>query len=381
MSSCLFTSRAFARNRRGARRSWRWVPAVLAVALCAPASTLAGNGSGHLEFSQETVYRVTITTSFDFQPNSGIPRVQVSHGLPVERPWSKGEHKSSGRDVKFEPTKGKIEHDRRTGASFISWEERVPAKGGPMVFTTTYETTSVARSPSPEAVKNAKWKSRRVRAERGMHPEIVEQAQALIKEPSPLEAFKKFSEWLQARVSYDASVPNTSVDDTMSNGAGHCGHRAAVLREFIKAVGLEARSIGGFHLTFADGGTDKPLFKLRPTWSNTHAWTEVDIPGIGWVEMEPVGKDKIFDIPADYVQTRGNFQNYQVRVMRGGKWVRPEWETVADGDSNRFVSDIGLSNVIKFEVLSGPDVSERQEAVSSDMQSVQVDGLTSAESR
>lgn len=332
-----------------------WTVLSMAAGISLHASNVSAADGGPFAFSQETVYRVTITTSLDFPEDSKISRVQVSHGLPVERPWSVGEHSSSGRSIQFEPGKGEVEHDRKSGASYINWEERVPSKGGPMVFTTTYETTSVTRAISPEAAERAKWKSRRVRAEKDMHPEIVEQAETLIKEPTPLEALKKFSEWLEKRIPYDASVPNTCVDDTMRNGAGHCGHRAAVFRQFTTALGLEARAIGGAHLTQADGGTDGSLFQLNPTWSNTHAWTEVEIPGLGWVEVEPVGKDKMFAVPADYVQTRGNFQNYEVLVMQGGKWVKPGWETVSENGSNRFVSNVGLRNVIKFEVLRGPE--------------------------
>jgi transglutaminase-like putative cysteine protease len=199
-----------------------------------------------------------------------------------------------------------------------------------------------------------------------MHPEIVEQAKILIKEPTPAEAMKKFSEWLVTRVVGDASVVNTCVDDTMRNGAGHCGHRAAVLRQFAKALGIESRYIGGCSLNFEDGGTEEPLFQLNPTWSNNHAWMELDIPSLGWVEVEPAGKDKIFTVPANYVQTRGNFQNYDVRIMQNGKWVRPTWETVTENGSNRFVSDIGLRNVITYEILRGPeqDAEQRDDGIS-----------------
>ena len=327
----------------------------VAVGIFLHASNVSAADGGPLEFSQETVYRVTITTSLDFPEDSEISRVQVSHSLPVERPWSDGEHKSSGRSIQFEPGKGKVEHDRESGASYINWEERVSNRGGPMVFTTTYETTSVTRDISPEAAERAKWKSRRVRVEKDMHPEIIEQAETLIKEPTPLEAMKKFSDWLVTRVAGDASVVNTCVDDTMRNGAGHCGHRAAVLRQFAKALGIESRYIGGSSLNFADGGTEEPLFQLKPTWSNNHAWMELDIPGLGWVEVEPAGKDKMFAVPVHYVQTRGIFQNYEVLIMQGGKWIKPEWETVSENGSNRFVSNIGLRNVIKFEVLRGPE--------------------------
>lgn len=346
-----------------------------------PASASAATTDTALKFSNETVYRVTITTSLDFEPNSGIPRVQVSHGLPVERPWSEGEHESSGRNVKFEPDKGQLEHDRRTGASFIAWEERVPSKGGPMVFTTTYETTSVARELDPESAAKARWKSRRARSERDMHPEIIEQAKILIKEPSPLEALNRFATWLDTRISYDASIDNKSVDDTLNNGAGHCGHWAAVLRQFAEAIGIESRPIGGSNLCHPDGATDKHLFQLNPTWSNTHAWVELNIPGIGWVEVEPAGKENIFTVPANYVQTRGNFQNYDVRIMQGGKWVRPTWTTVSENGSNRFVSDIGLRNVITYEVIGGTQESaEEKQSEMGDAPAVAQDASTASPS-
>ena len=346
-----------------ARRFWASHAFVLVVSislLLSKTLALRATDDSALRLSNETVYRVTITTSLDLKPNSGIPRIQVSHGLPVERPWSEGEHNSSGRQVKFEPTKGKLEHDRKTGASYIAWEERVSSKGGPMVFTTTYETTSFARELSPESAAKARWKSRRVRAEKDVHPEIVEQAELLIKEPGPLEALNKFAGWLDNRITYDASVDNKSVDDTLKNGAGHCGHWAAVLRQFAKAIGIESRPIGGSNLCHPDGAVNELLFQLNPTWSNTHAWVELDVPGVGWVEVEPAGKQNIFAVPANYVQTRGNFQNFDVRIMKGGKWVRPTWEPVTENGSNRFVSDIGLRNVITFEVLSGPEQQEGQ---------------------
>jgi len=324
----------------------------IAVQFLVTATAFAVTDQSNLVYSDATVYRISMTTSLDFPKNSEIPRVKISQALPVQRPWSGGEHNSSARNIEFQPTSGNIERDRKTGASFITWEERVPSKGGPMVFTVTYETTSVTRDISSDGKKKAKWKSRRVQTNKDMHPEIIEQAKLLIQEQTPLDALKKFSEWLKERVVYDASVPNnTTVADIMSNGAGHCGHRASVLLQFTEALGIPSRAIGGAHLNHPDGGIDKPLFKLRPTWSNNHAWIELDIPGLGWVEIEPVGKDKMFSVPSRYVQTRGKFQNHEVRIMQGGKWVGHRWEAVNENGSSYFASKIGLRNVITFEVL------------------------------
>lgn len=311
---------------------------------------------GLLMYAQERIYRVTITTSVDIPEGSKISRLMVSQGLPTGRPWSEGEHNSSARNIVFAPTDGNIEHDSKTGATFISWEERVPGKGGTMTFTTTYDTTSVTRELKPEAMEKARWKSRRLQIDQATHSEIVEQAQTLIKEPNPLGAFHKFTEWLNGRISYDATLNNIGVEDTLAKGGGHCGDYARIFLQFAKAIGIPSRPIGGSNLNDEDGGANKPGFKIKPIWSNTHAWVELEIPGLGWVETEPAAADNPFRIPARYVQNRGLFQNFRVMLKRRDGWVEHEWKAEDDARAGtRFVSDVGLQNVIKFEVLRGSE--------------------------
>lgn len=323
--------------------------AVLGVALLA-ASTLQAE---LVDWGDPIDYRVTITTSLDIPKSEGATRVRVIHSLPVENIWSKGDKNSAARNISSSPQGGRIKRDRELGGSYVAWEERVPRAGGKFEFSTTYETTSARRWPSEQAVSKARWKSRTVEKVEGAHPEILQQAELLIKEGSPIEAFKKFSAWLKGRIAYDASVPNEGVDDTMANGAGHCGHFAGVMLQFAKTLGVEAKASGGANLRAEDGGTNGPLFSLRPTWSNTHAWVELNLPGVGWVEAEPTGGEDIFQIPERYVKTRGVTQNYRVEILKDGKWQRTEW--VAKDEGKGFTSPVGERNVISFSVVGGGD--------------------------
>lgn len=316
-----------------------------------------------LTYADETVYRITITTSLDIPKDSKISRVQVSQGLPIERPWSEGEHNSSGRNIKFEPREGKIEQDSKAGATSVNWEDRVTSDGGPMTFTTTYETTSVTRELRPEMAKKSCWKSRRVQTDKTMNSEIVQQAQTLIKEPNPLEAFHKFTKWLDGRITYDATLNNVGVDDTLAKGGGHCGDYARIFLQFATAIGIPSRPIGGSNLNDKDGGANKPGFEIKPIWSNTHTWVELEIPGLGWVEAEPAGLDNPFRVPVKYVQNRGPYQNFRVLVKGANGWVEPQWTATEDERGGiKFVSDVGLKNVISFEVLRSPEPKVEESA-------------------
>jgi len=327
--------------------------AAVGLALAAVCSTLISNGFGSNGgvWKDETNYRVTITTSLDIEPKDGVDKVMVYHALPVERPWSPGEKRSSARNISLSPPDGKIKYDNDTDGPYVVWEVRVPKNGKQESFTTTYETTSVTRKPAEDLIKKARWSGKRLLNRGETHPEIFEQAELLSKEKNPVVALEKFSSWLRERIRYDASVNNQGVDDIMKNGAGHCGHRGEVMIEFAKALNIPVRLSSGSKLVHADGGTGTHLFALKPTWSNSHVWLEFDIPGMGWTEAEPIAGEKIFEIPHKYIKTRGYAQNFKVELLRDGRWGRPIWEFVETDGQKSFQSDVGLRNVISFENL------------------------------
>ena len=76
--------------------------------------------------------------------------------------------------------------------------------------------------------------------------------------------------------------------DTLARGAGACRDFALLLAECARSLGLAARFVTGYlHDAFAQGRGG----------AATHAWTEVYVPGPGWIELDPtnglVGGDRL----------------------------------------------------------------------------------------
>lgn len=71
--------------------------------------------------------------------------------------------------------------------------------------------------------------------------------------------------------------------DLLARGSGTCRDYAFFMMEAARVLGFAARFATGYLYSAAlDGGTD--------TYSGaaaTHAWTELFIPGIGWVDFDP----------------------------------------------------------------------------------------------
>ena len=309
--------------------------------------------------SNQTTYRVTITTSFQFPARSPYSQVEVAHPLPVKRSWSDSPTNSK---IARQPTGSqirKIAGHNQVEISQVVWQKPIPSSGGNFSFTTTYETTSVTRSLPPEMAQRARWNSRQVNANKtkDMNPEIVDMAKTLIKEPSPIEALSKFCKWLMTRVVYNANYETGPVDEIFERGSGHCGQRALVLFQFAQAVGLEMRPSPGLFLTEPDGGVNNYLYRIKPIYGNIHAWVEVNIPGLGWIELEP-SHPNIFRIPHTFINTRSQ-PGPSVRLNKQGIWVKPTWqateadpETAPEKVTTSYTSDVGLQTLVTFEILS-----------------------------
>jgi transglutaminase-like putative cysteine protease len=68
-----------------------------------------------------------------------------------------------------------------------------------------------------------------------------------------------------------------SPDQTLAKASGSCRDTAVLLAQALRHVGLAARFVSGYLVQLADEGD---VFAL-------HAWTEVFIPGAGWIGLDP----------------------------------------------------------------------------------------------
>lgn len=95
--------------------------------------------------------------------------------------------------------------------------------------------------------------------------------------------------------------------DTLACGSGSCRDFALLLAECARSLGLAARLVSGY----LNDGTPGVL-----GGGSTHAWTEVYLPGPGWIELDPtnglIGGDRLVRIasartPAGVVPIAGSF--------------------------------------------------------------------------
>ena len=110
---------------------------------------------------------------------------------------------------------------------------------------------------------------------RRSHPDDLELAQAVLERFHREEFF------------YTLSPPplgENSVDDFLfDTRRGFCGHYASAFATLMRAAGIPARIVTGYH-----GGTYNPYagyWLVRQ--SNAHAWDEIWIAGRGWLRVDP----------------------------------------------------------------------------------------------
>ncbi len=95
--------------------------------------------------------------------------------------------------------------------------------------------------------------------------------------------------YLRATYDYDRAVPltptNRDVVDVFlfESGRGFCSHFASAMVVLLRAVDVPARVATGYAMGIYDTGRTA----YRVTAADSHAWVEVALAGVGWVEFEP----------------------------------------------------------------------------------------------
>lgn len=106
--------------------------------------------------------------------------------------------------------------------------------------------------------------------------------QVLAGEREPRAAARKLEAWLKANHRYTLELPDAQGEDPLAHflferKAGHCEYFASALAVLLRSVGIPARVVVGFY-----GGTrNGDHYVLRA--GDAHAWTEVHVPGEGFV--------------------------------------------------------------------------------------------------
>jgi hypothetical protein len=123
-------------------------------------------------------------------------------------------------------------------------------------------------------------------------PEIESAAKPIVdlatelsaKEPYPLDKAVKLFDYVNAKIQYQFNDATAhSALRTLRRGTGDCEDFSLLYIALCRAAGLPARFVNGFRF-------DPTTLKIKDSSDLNqcgHAWVEINLPGIGWIPVEP----------------------------------------------------------------------------------------------
>lgn len=103
-----------------------------------------------------------------------------------------------------------------------------------------------------------------------------------------LAAVHGLHEFVRERVSYvkGSTYVGVEVDEILERGAGVCQDFAHLVIALCRSIGIPARYVSGY--LFAEDETSDEAGGDEPVEVETHAWSEIALPGRGWWPIDAV---------------------------------------------------------------------------------------------
>jgi transglutaminase-like putative cysteine protease len=299
----------------------------LSVVLAVAATGLSGaDAPSRLRIGKPHRLRVTHTTRV--RVDEGTARLRVWQAKPLIREWPGLKSALGVEKTTFSPTGAKEVPTHSEGGFAWAWEISDPAVG-PVDCASTFEVTSADRdlNTSGLVVRWADLPKDTTEMMKGLPAlptpnDTLREAVAKIKKKGKdvIDGLTAFTQWVSSNIAYAPGVSygTNDVDAICKGGGGHCGHRATIFLALCQAAGIPARRVSGYALL------NHPTGGVGVDDSNRHVWVEVNLPGLGWVEVEPAPHGSPFALSYLFVMCPSDLQSrFVAAVSKAGAETSP----------------------------------------------------------
>lgn len=288
------------------------------IALAAAASTLAGaEAPGRLRIGK--LHRLKVTHTTRVRVEDATARLRVWQAIPLTRAWPELKTPLAVERATFSPAGSKERPTKAEGGSAWAWELTDPSPGV-LDFVSTFELLSVDREwkPTGPDIRWADLPKDTAELMKGLPRlptanDTVRDAVAKIRKKGKgvIDTLTAFAQWVNQHVAYAPGVPygTGDLDAICRGGAGHCGHRATAFLALCEAAGIPARRVVGYAFVgreAAGPGADD---------GNRHVWVEVNLPTLGWIEVEPAPHGSPFALSYLHVMCPADLQSRFVNAV------------------------------------------------------------------
>lgn len=242
-------------------------------------------------------HRLKVTHTTRVRVEEGTVRLQVSHAKPIERAWPGRKEPLGVAQVAFSPEGASEAPTRSEGGFAWTWDVADPTVSE-ADYVSTFELLSADRElktsgleiPWADLPKDTAEILKGLPPLPAANPALREAVAAIQKKRrNVIDALADFTQWVSQNIAYAPGVAYGSDDlDAICKGrGGHCGHRATVFLALCQAAGIPARRVVGFALLNHPRDGRSLTGGIGADDSNRHVWVQVNLPGLGWVEVEP----------------------------------------------------------------------------------------------
>lgn len=133
----------------------------------------------------------------------------------------------------------------------------------------------------------------------------------------PLSKTRAIYKWVNTNMKYEWPVPKRGALEAFRSCKGDCGQYSYLFIALSRASGIPARLVSGF--------------MLAPDTVSYHVWSEVDLPGLGWLPVDCTDKKGFLELDnRRLVSSRG--MNIPLKHV-------PAWATYKNSDVQNGITD------------------------------------------